>query len=383
MPADLLRIAFWADPNETHTRRWAGWFAARGHDVVLIVSPEVEVRPGLPEGISVRVWPPYGGGPLKPLRYVAARRVMRRLVAEIDPDVTHAHYLSSYSWLAWLSGFRPYGITTWGSDIYYDLTLSRRYSTFGRLALRGAAFVTADSRDLLRATVAAGARPERAALVQWGVEVARFDTPPDPALRTSLGLDGRRVLFSPRTIMPLYNHEVVLRALRRLPPDVHLLMSARAAYPDELARVEGLIAELDLGDRVTILPGIAYPDMAQHHLLADAVVSVPNTDGTPVTMWEAMAAGVPMVASDIPSLREWLGALTPDLLVPIGDVDRTVTAISTVLDMPAGERASLSARLRAFAAERGDHDRNMAAMEEIYRSAARGRVVFPAATSPA
>jgi glycosyltransferase involved in cell wall biosynthesis len=382
MPADLLRIAFWADPNETHTRRWAGWFAARGHEVVLIVSPEVEVRPGLPDGIEVAVWPPYGGGPFKPFRYVAAARVMRRLVAEIGPDVTHAHYLSSYSWLAWLSGFRPYGVTTWGSDIYYDLTLGRRYTAFGRLALRGASFVTADSRDLLRATIAAGARPERTALVQWGVEVARFADAATDRLRTSLGLDGRRVVFSPRTIMPLYNHDVVLRALCRLPADVHLLMSARAAYPDELARIEGLIDELDLADRVTILPGIAYPDMAAHHRLADVVVSVPKTDGTPVTMWEAMAAGVPMVASDIPSLREWLADLTPDLLVPVGDVERTAGAIASVLEMPAPERQALGDRLRAFADERGDHDRNMAAMEELYRSAVRGRVEIPASIRP-
>ncbi len=381
MPSDRLRLAYFANPNETHTRRWLGWFAARGHDVTIIVAPDVEVDPGIPDGIRVVHWPAYGGGPLKPLRYLSARRMFRRLLADIRPDVLHAHYLS-YGWLAWISGFRPYGITTWGSDIYYDLGLSRRYSTFGRVALRGAAFVTSDSRDLLTATVAAGARPERAALVQWGVEVERFSEAPDPALRARLGLDGRRVVFSPRTIMPLYNHEVVLRALLDLPDDVHLLMSARAAYPDELERVERLVADLALDDRVTILPGIAYPEMAQHHLLAEAVVSVPNTDGTPVTMWEAMAAGVPMVASDVPSLREWLETLTPQLLVPVGDVPATARALRDVLALEPAARAALAERLRVTAAERGDHDRNMEAVEMIYRSVAARRLEIPSMAVP-
>jgi glycosyltransferase involved in cell wall biosynthesis len=182
--------------------------------------------------------------------------------------------------------------------------------------------------------------------------------------------------------MPLYNHDVILRALCETPADVHLVMSARGAHPDELDRVQSLVGELGLGDRVTILPGIAYPDMARHHRLADVVVSVPNTDGTPVTMWEAMAAGVPMVASDIPSLREWLGGLTPELLVPVGNVAATAMALRTALEMPSARRAELAERLQAHAAERGDHDRNMEAVEALYRSAARGRLEIPLAIRP-
>ena len=381
MPAERLRLAFLANPNETHTRRWLGWFAARGHEVTIIVAPDVEVAAGMPAAVAVVHWPQYGGGPVKPLRYLAARRVLRPLIASLRPDILHAHYLSSYAWLAWLSGVRPYGITTWGSDIYHDLGLTRQHALFGRLSLRGAAFVTADSRDLLRATVAAGARRERTALVQWGVEVASFGGPPDPALRASLRLEGRRVIFSPRTIMPLYNHDVILRALCELPADVHLVMSARAAPPDELHRTQSLVGELGVGDRVTILPGIAYSEMARHHRLADVVVSVPNTDGTPVTMWEAMAAGVPMVASDVPSLREWLKGLTPELLVPVRDVAATATALRTALEMPSVQRAELAERLRAFAAARGDHDRNMEAVEAMYRSVAQGRLEIPTAIS--
>ena len=379
MPADRLRLAYLANPNETHTRRWLRWFAERGHEVTIVVAPEVSVEPGMPDGVRVAHWPPYESGRLKPLRYVAARRVLRPLFREIDPDVVHSHYLTTYGWLAWLAGARPYGITAWGSDLFFDLPASRRNAIFGRIALRGAAFVTADSRDLLRACVDAGARAERAAFVQFGVEVARFAAPPDPALRTRLGLDGRRVVFSPRTIMPLYNHEVVLRALAQLPEDVHLLMSARAAYPDELGRIEGLVAQLGLRDRTTVLDGIAYEEMAAHHRLADAVVSVPTTDGTPVTLFEAYAAGVPMIASDVPSLREWLGEVTPQFLVPVGDVAATARALREALDLDPAERAALSARLRAIAAEHGDHDRSMRNVEAMYRSAAEGRLQIPQA----
>jgi glycosyltransferase involved in cell wall biosynthesis len=376
MPADRLRLVYFANPNETHTRRWLGWFAARGHDVAIVIAPDVEVEPGLPEKIEVRAWAPYGGGPIKPLRYLSARRSFRRVLDDLRPDVVHAHYLS-YGWLAWVSGFRPYGVTTWGSDVYHDLGLSRRYSAFGRIALRGAAFVTAVSRDLLGRTVAAGARRDRAAVVQWGVEIDRFEQAPDADLRRSLHLDGQRVVFSPRTIMPLYNHEIVLRAFVQLPDNVHLLMSAKAADPDELRRITALVSDLGLGRRVTILEEIPYAEMARHHLLADACISIPRTDAGPVTMWESMAAGVPLVATDLQSLREWLDDLTPQLLVPVGDVAATAAALRAALDLGSAERVALATRLRARAAQHADHARNMITMEGIYRSVAAGSLSIP------
>lgn len=378
MPAERLRIGYLGDPNSTHTRRWASWFARQGHTVVLLVAPHVTVTEGMPAGITVVHWPPYGGGLFKPFRYIAARRVLRRLVRGLRLDILHVHYLTTYGWLAWISGFRPYGITAWGSDLFHDLGASRRNAWFGRLALRSAAFVTADSVDLLRACIAGGARRDRCAVVQFGVEVERFSPVADPALRKRLGIPaGRRIVFSPRTIMRLYNHDVIIPAFRRLPTDAHLLMSARVADPDELARVRALVSELGIDDRVTIVAEIPYEEMAGYHALADVVVSVPDTDGTPVTMFEAMAAGTPVVASDVPSLREWLGTLTPDLLVPVRDEKATLGAMQAVLEMDPARRMELTDRLRRMAHARGDHERNMQAMEGLYASAVAGRLAIP------
>jgi hypothetical protein len=50
--------------------------------------------------------------------------------------------------------------------------------------------------------------------------------------------------------------------------------------------------------------------------------------------------------------------------------------------MPSARRVELAERLQAYAAERGDHDRNMEAVEALYRSAARGRLEIPLAIRP-
>jgi glycosyltransferase involved in cell wall biosynthesis len=188
-----------------------------------------------------------------------------------------------------------------------------------------------------------------------------------------LGLRPGRLVFSPRTLMDLYRHDVVLRAMAQLPADVLLLLSARHQDPATRARLDGLIDELDLQDRVTIAESIPHEEMAAVLRLADIVLSIPETDGTPVTILEALAVGRPVVASDVPSVREWLGDLDPGRLVPVGDVAATAAALRHVLETTDAASAAIAVAGRRMVVDAADHDANMRLMEARYAQLAADR----------
>jgi glycosyltransferase involved in cell wall biosynthesis len=364
----LLSLAFLADPNSIHTRRWVGWFAARGHRVTLLVPEGLAVDAGLPGSIAVVQFTPYTASRFHPLGAFRARRSLAGALRRIEPDILHAHYLTGYGWHARISGFRPYAITLWGSDILVTARATRRGRLYARWSLGPAGLVTGDSDELVRAAVAAGARAERTHLVQFGVDTSRFSPGPDPAaLRSRLGLVGRRVVLSPRSIAPLYRHDVVMDAVASLPADVCVVMTRHLARESEVATLQSRAAELGLSDRLIIVPKVAHDEMADIYRLADVVVSVPASDGTPVTLLEALSAGRPVVATDLPSVREWLGDVDPGSLVPVGDVAATARAIAAVLLHPAAERAELALRGRQLIEQRAGHDASMAAAEALYR----------------
>jgi glycosyltransferase involved in cell wall biosynthesis len=125
-----------------------------------------------------------------------------------------------------------------------------------------------------------------------------------------------------------------------------------AAYVESL---HSAVQAHRLGDRVKFVSGLA-DNVADYMRSADLFCLPSEREGLPISILEAMACGLPIVASDIPEIR---GVQVNDgehgLLVPVGDVDRLAGAIGALLsDGATLYRMGLAARSRAereFASE--------------------------------
>jgi len=365
---DRLRLAFLGDPNSVHTRRWIHFFAERGHHVTLLVPRDWPVEPGLLPSIEIERFIRFAArGRFPPASYLRGRWSLRRAVARVRPDILNAHYLTQNGWHAWISGFHPYVVTLWGSDVFTTPREARLFAALGRVSLRAADMVMVNSEALMREAFAIGARRDRMEMVQWGVDLTQFRPGPDPAaLRARLGLRGRSVVFSPRSIQPLYRHRVILQALAELPADVVVVMLLHGSRVDELEAIRRQIDALGLAERVVMVPEIADAEMPDYFRLADVVVSVPASDSTPATVLEALASGLQVVAADLPSMREWLADLDPSLLVPVDDPKATAAALARALGRSRGERAELGRRARSIVERRADQARSLSRVETLY-----------------
>jgi L-malate glycosyltransferase len=365
---DRLSIAFLGDPSSIHMRRWVNYFAGRGHRVTLLMPGDVPVGPGLAPSVEVARFARFSArGRFPPLSFLRARRSLRRVLSKLRPDILNAHYLTANGWHAWMSGFHPYVVTLWGSDVFLTPGQSRDFGAYGRLTVRAADMVMVNSEALRRGAIALGAAQDRTELVQWGVDLTRFRPGPDPTeLSARLGFQGRRVILSPRGLAPIYRQNVVVEAFAALPADVVLLITARNPFPQDLESIRGKIDELGLADRVVIHEGISDADMPDYYRLADVVVSIPVSDSTSAAILESLASGLQVVAADLPSVREWLVDVAPDLLVPIDDPAATAAALARALDRDPAEKAELARRARSVVEERADEAKCLAHVEDLY-----------------
>ena len=178
--------------------------------------------------------------------------------------------------------------------------------------------------------------PERYEVIPNGIDVASFAAV--HAERTS-----NRILFVGRA-EPRKGLDVLLQAFARLPAHVHLDLAG--VSEEELESTDGL--STDLPDRIHALGLVAEDELAE--LLARAaVLCVPSLQGESfgIVLVEGMAAGTPVVASDVPGYGKVLG--DAGVLVPPNDARALAAALDRLLaDDEAraalGERSPLAAR---------------------------------------
>jgi glycosyltransferase involved in cell wall biosynthesis len=338
------------DASSVHLRRWAGEMQARGFRVSVLTA-----RPQPLDGVEQVVLPPVRRSTDWLLRVGAARRAVQALA----PDLVHAHYVSSYGYLAARAGRHPLLMTAWGSDLLVTPRRSRLMRALTGWTLRRADLVTGDSLDLVAAIDAY--RPRRPAVqIHWGADLGRF-APVDWAARAPFEI------VSLRSWEPNYRIPVILdavAALKREAPGRPLALHLLGGGPGEAA----LRAQVDaLGlQRVVHFHG-RLDDAGMAAVLArcKASVSVPASDATSVSVLESMAAGVPVVASDLPANRQWLDA-DPALIVPVDDLAALAGALRRLRDDDALAR-QVSAHQLARMRRDGDRAVQMDRMATLYR----------------
>lgn len=157
----------------------------------------------------------------------------------------------------------------------------------------------------------------------------------------------------------------LVRALGRVRDVEWSLVIAGEPNPDEMARLEGLVDDLKLRDRVTFALDFDEHDLPEM-LGTAALAAFPSRgEGFGIALLEAMAAGVPLLANRIPA-HEWLlGETLGSQGIDFGDPDAAADSIQALLGAGAGDLAELSVRLRRRASD-FDIGRLRGQMDELY-----------------
>ena len=335
---------------------------AQGHRVE-VLAPAVE-ETEVPEFVTSAgraLGVPYNGSVARVTFGPVAYSRVRRWLAEHEFDVLHLHEPTTFSIsvLALLAAQGPIVAT-----FHTSTERSRALVAFGGMLRPLMEKVTA------RIAVSAMARRVQvehlggdAVEIPNGVEVARYaEGPPLPGRRPgpTVGFLGR--FDEPRKGMPVLLEAV--RALSRTRPDVRMLVVGRG---DEAALRRQ--AGPELAGRIDLLGAVDEATKAAA-LRAMDVYCAPNLGGESfgMVLLEAMAAGAPVVATDMEAFRAVIGSDPPaGLLVPLGDS----AALARTLDRLLGDENARAGLVAAGRARAAGFDWGVVAAEvlQVYRAA--------------
>lgn len=286
---------------------------------------------------------------------LAARRACRRQVRSRAYDLVHAHWVVPNGLVvASLSGSIPVAVGLHGSDVFMaEKPLVR--AAVAR-ALRSTSVLTGCSPELVDRVCALGFPRERSAVIPYGVDVETFSPGGEAGQwREKLGIPARAVVaLSVGRMVTKKGYQVLLEVAPGLLDrhrDLHLVL---AGAGDRLEEFRARTAHL--GGRVHY-PGVVYrDDLPSLYRSADLFVlpavhdSKGNVDGLPNVILEAMASGLPVVASEISGIPLAVEEGVNGLLVPEGAAASLAAAVSALVVEPERRRElGAAARGRAEA----------------------------------
>jgi colanic acid/amylovoran biosynthesis glycosyltransferase len=259
-----------------------------------------------------------------------------------DTDHVHAHfatYPALAAWLCWRLCGVPYSFTAHAHDLYmHQLGLKRRAAD--------AAFVVSISefnRKILEELAPAGAPVH---VVHCGVELDGYRYRPRAPEREG---DVRALCVA--ALREKKGHRLLFEAIASDRPGferIRLDVVGNGRLREEL---ETHAARLGLGERVRFHGSLTEPDVAAKldeadlFVLPSVVERSGDTEGIPVALMEAMAAGVPVVTSRITGVPELVRDRETGLLAEPGDVSDLADKLVEVLEDPDAARArAVSAR---------------------------------------
>lgn len=115
-----MRVLILGDINSAHIKKWSLGLASMGIKIGIysLSGPKEDWYKKEFIQLYSSVKPTYQNLLLRKLDYYRHRKLLKEIIFSFKPDIVHAHYASSYGMLARHSGFHPYIISVWGSDIF-------------------------------------------------------------------------------------------------------------------------------------------------------------------------------------------------------------------------------------------------------------------------
>lgn len=310
----MIRVLYIGDPSSVHDIKWVSYFSTRDdfesfflvqdHEMHLITAARKEQFDKL--GITIV-------GPIKSYSLwrfwenKASYSKINQIIDEHKIDIVHPLFATPFS--LWTRNLPvPSIITSRGSDIHVVLAGLGKgnllHQIHGKLLLQKfkEAFTNANvlsctsAGQLTKINTVLGTQLT-GEIIRTGVNVDEIDKL-KPNVQLAEKLNGKRIIFLPRYIRPIYQTELQIDALSKLNPDLKqnlAIVLIQGVRTDEKysSIVEARLEKCGIAHHT-------FESLTQHEMwslfkLSALTIMTPKTDGTPNSALEAMAAECPLI----------------------------------------------------------------------------------------
>lgn len=232
---------------------------------------------------------------LNPLQILKNNRAIKNLLEKLNPDVIHIHQVNrSAFFVARIAKKMNVRVVTtaWGSDVLLIPKKNFFFKHIVKKTLLNSDVVTADSQEMIE-SMKTLVNQDKYVLLQYGI---------DPIKSAAK----EKIIYSNRLHEPLYRIDQIITyfaAFSKENPEWKLVIAGTGS---ETMKLQELTKNLELESKIKFVGWLQKEQNRSWYAKSFIYISIPQSDGTSVSVLEAMSAGCIPIVSDLPVSHEWI-----------------------------------------------------------------------------
>ncbi len=321
----LPKLALLSAANSVHTHRWVNALSEYFHVSLFSLDIHRDVTAAIKDTVEVVYLPSSGK-----MSYFKAHKELNKILKGRDFDIYNAHYASGYGTILRLSRRRPAVLNFWGSDIFEFPNKTLIHKWILKKNIQFADVIVSTSHIMAEEIkrVFPGLK-QNIHVVPFGVELEQFKY----EQRT---LDDIVRLGTCKILSPVYAIDDMIKAFAMAremqKKEGRCLKLELFGDGPSRSELERLVAELGLQDSVTFHGWVDHRVLPEALSKLDLFLLSSVTESFGVSAIEAMAAGIPVVATQTPGFSEVILDGVTGSLVPVHDPEAMCLEINRLLN---------------------------------------------------
>jgi len=239
--------------------------------------------------------------PLSNYNFLEFIQDLQRLEPSLNVDAVIAGPIPSIGFICTQVLSTPTILMSWASDLLFDIHQSVEELSRAKSAIHASSGIIVDSNTISNIAVDLGGDSTNILTCPWGIELIDFQQglPRVP--------DGIFRILSLRSLEKIYDIETLIRSISIIKKTGELLIKTTiiGAGSEKESLLE-LASTLEVTELIEWLPPVPESAIAEVLHSHDLYVSTSRSDGSSISMLQALSTGNLVLVSDIPSNREWV-----------------------------------------------------------------------------
>jgi glycosyltransferase involved in cell wall biosynthesis len=322
-----MKVLILGDINSIHIKRWSLSLINQNIELIIFSFQKPETNWCEENGITyyfieIKKTKNFITKNISRLKYLQSPNKLRRIIEKHKPDIVHSHFLTSYGVLGDLSKFKPHIISVWGSDVYIDLESNRLKNRMLK-ALNNATLICSTSKAMAQKI---SAFENKIKIIPFGIDTQLFA--PLEFKKTTT-----KIRIGPvKSLKHVYGIDILINVFAEIIKKNKNCELVIVGAGEELENYKTLVERLHLTDNVTFMSSVPNDKVPELLNSFDIFANLSRNESFGVSVIEASACELPIVASNIEGLKEVVVDSETGFLVDIENREEMVNCFQNLIE---------------------------------------------------